>query len=118
MTSQRATLGLTHGAAGCYHPALPTPVGAEQPSMDAKDPDLAEVNPPLIVNMGKQRRKRVKDLKRGRGRLVQTVQEVIEEVREELGADAKDKVLIPVVVLFERKQRKRKRRKGGFFPFF
>lgn len=84
--------------------------------MDDNERDLAEVNPPLIVNMGKQRRKRIKDFKRGRGKLVRTVQEVLEEVRDQLGPDAKDKLLVPIVVLFERKQRKR-RRKGGVFPF-
>jgi hypothetical protein len=59
---------------------------------------------PIIVDAGKQKRKRIKQLKRGAGRLAEMVQEAAAHARAQLGDEAGD--ILPVVVLFE-KRRKR-----------
>ena len=56
--------------------------------------EKAEVaNPPIVIDLGKQKKKRIKQLKKGRGRLVDRVNEVVAQVRAELGAEAAGKEL-------------------------
>ena len=64
---------------------------------------------PIVVDLGKQGRKRIKQLKAGEGTLSAQVQDVVEQARAKLGAEADGKELIPVVVLYRRKDRRRKR---------
>jgi|GEM_PF-1395224 len=74
---------------------------------------------PIIIDLGKEKRKRIKDLKRGRGRLMNEVAGVINEARMNLGAEAEGKELIPIILIY----RKKRKRKGGSvalplpFPF-
>ncbi len=68
--------------------------------------DPAGVAPPVVIDLGKVRRKRIKQLKRGRGRLVDEVREVAAEATERLGAGAEGKQIIPIVVVYRRKPRK------------
>ena len=75
-----------------------------------------EVVTPIIIDLGKVKRKRIKALKKGRGRLVDEVAEVLEEVRASLGDDGAGKQLVPIVMIYRRKRRKKKYE--GFFPFF
>lgn len=70
--------------------------------------------PPLVIDLGKTRRKRIKRLKRGRGKLAREVQQVVAEVSASLGDEAHDKEIIPVVVIY---RRKRKKRRGLSLPF-
>jgi hypothetical protein len=81
----------------------------------ALDPDLvtptvAHEITPIVIDMGKQRRKRIKALKRGRGKLMDEVCRVISETQMTLGTEANGKELLPVVVIY---RQKRKRRRGG-----
>jgi hypothetical protein len=69
---------------------------------------------PIVVDLGKTKKKRIKELKEGRGALVTEIQQVVAEARERLGPDAKDKELIPVAVVYRRQA---PRRKKGMFPF-
>ena len=63
--------------------------------------------PPVIVDLGKQKRKAVKKLMRsGDGRLAEQVEQVIADVRSELGPDAATVELVPVVVVYRRKARR------------
>lgn len=78
------------------------------------DRDL--VVPPIVVDLGKTRRSRIKDLKRGRGKLVDEVHDVVTRVRDDLGPAAEGKQLIPVVIVYRRKAKKRRRRGRGL-PF-
>lgn len=64
---------------------------------------------PIILDLGKKKTRAVKGLKRGRGRLMDEVEQTIEEVRAGLGADAASKEIVPIVMIY---QKKRKRRKG------
>jgi hypothetical protein len=58
---------------------------------------------PVVLDLGKQRRKRIKELRRGEGRLMDEVAASIEELRTAgaLSADAQ-----PVVVIVRQKRRK------------
>ena len=54
----------------------------------------------IVVDIGKQKRKRIRQLKRGKGPLAQKVQEGAEQVMESDPMDSRD--IIPIVVLFQR----------------
>lgn len=73
----------------------------------------ATLNAPIIVDLGKASRKRVRQLKRGRGKLVADVQDALTEVTTSLGEEANGKQLIPVVLLYRRRGR---RGRGGLIP--
>jgi hypothetical protein len=63
----------------------------------------AEITAPIIIDLGKQRNKRIKRLKKGRGKLWSEVADVLGEVRESLGEEADGKVLVPVVLVYRKK---------------
>ena len=65
---------------------------------------------PIIVDLGKQRRKALKGLKRGTGKLMDEVEQVLGEVRAEMGADAQKVEVLPIVLIYKRKT---SRRRGG-----
>jgi hypothetical protein len=77
-------------------------------SGEGVEPDLMVVTP-IVVDLGKVQRKHVKRLKRGEGRLVEEVLDVLDEVVEELGDDFEGSSLVPIVIVYERKPKKRKR---------
>ena len=72
------------------------------------------VLPPIVVDLGKQRRKRIKELKRGDGKLMEEVTAALEQVRNSLGEAERNRLLVPVVFLY---RRKRRRSKGLSLPF-
>ena len=65
----------------------------------------AEVVAPIIVSLGKKKRKAIKRLKRGKGGVLDEVMDVVEQVQENLGAEAEGKIILPVVVIYQKKQR-------------
>ena len=65
---------------------------------------------PIIVDLGKKRRKTVRSLKRGSGKLLTEVNQAVDEIRTQLGSESEGKELVPVVLIYQRKQKKRKRR--------
>jgi hypothetical protein len=72
-----------------------------------------DVTQPIIVDLGKQRPKRIKALKRGNGKLWDEVAEVLDEVKANLGEDASGKLLVPVILVYRRQNRRNRR---GAFP--
>ena len=66
----------------------------------------AEVTAPVMVSLGKKKRKAVKRLKRGKGRLIKEVMDVLEQVQDKLGDQAEGKILVPVVIIYREKQRR------------
>jgi len=72
----------------------------------------AILNAPIIVDVGRTSRANIRDLKRGRGRLLDDVKEAMDEVTTSLGADADGKQLIPVVLVYRRKARTRNSRRS------
>jgi hypothetical protein len=74
----------------------------------------AIVNAPVILDLGKTKAKNIKRLKRGQGKLLTDVQDAMREVTASLGELANDKQLIPVVLVYRKKVKRR--RGGGLFP--
>lgn len=69
---------------------------------------------PIVVDIGKKRGKRIKQLKKGRGPLLDEVDAAVDQVKERLGAEADGRVLVPVVIVY----RKKPRRVKGFPTLF
>ena len=68
----------------------------------------SEMTQPVIIDLGKQKNRALKNLKTGKGKLWGEVLDVVEEVKDRLGTDADGKVLVPVVLIYREKP-KRKR---------
>jgi ribosomal protein L7/L12 len=65
----------------------------------------AEITTPIIVSLGKKKKKVIKRLKKGRGAAMDEVLDVVEQVQANLGDDAAGKVIVPVVVIYRQKMR-------------
>ena len=72
--------------------------------------DGPQVITPVIVDLGKVRRKHIKALKRGEGKLVDEVVDVLDDIVDELGDELADSPLVPIVMIYERKPKKSRRR--------
>ena len=68
---------------------------------------------PIVIDLGKKKRKLIRNLKRGSGQLMDEVAEVLAQVRGNLGPEAEVKNLVPVVMIYRQKSK----RKGGLLPF-
>ncbi len=71
--------------------------------------DEIQVVTPVVVEMGELSRKKLKAFKKGEGPLMDDVLEVLEDVAAELGEEASDKTFVPIVMLHEKKPKKKKR---------
>ena len=71
---------------------------------------------PIVVNLGKKSRKKIKQLKRGEGKMAVEVQLAMDEVRARLPEADKAKQLVPIVMFAERRRRGMKGFKGLNFP--
>ena len=69
--------------------------------------------PPVVLDLGRTKRKLIRSLKKGEGELMEEVAAAVEAVRSNLGTEAEGKVLTPVVIIYER----RARRRTGLLPF-
>ena len=67
-----------------------------------------EMTQPVIIDLGKQRGRTLKDLKQGEGKLWDEVLDVVDEVKEMLGAEADGKVLVPIVLLYQERSGRRR----------
>ena len=86
----------------------------EKPSAAADSPTSARlVDRPVIVNLGSARRKRIKELKRGTGKLMDRVRNAVDVAAADLSREGDTNKLLPVVVLYRRKDSERKKRRGG-----
>jgi Family of unknown function (DUF6200) len=61
---------------------------------------------PIIIDLGKKRRKVIKDLKRGRGKAMSEVERALNEIRASMGPDAEGRELVPVVLIYRKKEKK------------
>ena len=75
--------------------------------------------PPILVDLGKVKRKVVRQFREGRGPLVEEVHQILAETRKTPGAEAATKELVPIVLVYEKKRKRRKAGKlaGSLFPF-
>ena len=76
---------------------------------------MTEETVPIILNLGKKRKRALKELKRGRGRLMDEVEQAVEEVRAGLGAEASLKQIVPIVLIYRKKQKRRGKGWGRLF---
>jgi len=80
---------------------------ASEPSAEPKgDTTTIEMTTPIIVDLGRERRRRIQDLKRGEGRLMDEVLDVIDDVGDMLGSDAQDKILVPIILIYSRSSKR------------
>lgn len=77
--------------------------------------EMSNIEVPIVIDLGRVRRKKIKALKQGRGKLLGEIAAAISEVRANLGSAADGKVLVPVVLLYKKKGGKKNR--GLRFPF-
>lgn len=69
----------------------------------------AEVIQPIIISLGKKKKKVLKRLKRGKGSAMDEVMDVVDQVQLNLGEQAAGKMIVPVVVIYREKQRRFRR---------
>jgi hypothetical protein len=81
----------------------------------APEPET-DMTQPIIVDLGRQRASRLADLKEGEGELWDEVLDVIAEVKDMLGAEADGKVLLPVIMIYEKTSRRRRHIENILFP--
>lgn len=74
---------------------------------------MAETVAPIVVDFGKEKPKRIKQLKRGEGKLTREVLDAVAHVKQSLGAEAEGKELVPVVVVYKKKAK----RGSSLLPF-
>jgi hypothetical protein len=67
-----------------------------------------EMTQPIIIDLGKQKSRALKNLKKGEGKLWNEVLEVVEEVKDMLAQDADGKVLVPVILIYRERSRRRR----------
>ena len=67
-----------------------------------------EMTQPVIIDLGRQKRRALKNLKQGEGKLWEEVLDVVEEVKDLLGTDAEGKVLVPVILIYRERSRRRR----------
>lgn len=77
---------------------------------------MVEEQSPIIIKLGKRKSKSIKDLEKGTGKLMDEVKEVINQVKIKLDDKSDDKFLIPVVLIYSKKSKRRK--KGGLLSLF
>ncbi len=74
-----------------------------------------EMTQPVVIDLGKQKPNNIKKLKNGEGTLWVDMLNVVDEVKEMLGEEANDKVIVPVVMIYQ-KTPKRRRLDKLIFP--
>jgi hypothetical protein len=63
--------------------------------------------PPVIIDLGRQNRKRIRDLKKHEGLLMQDVAKTVAEVRAS-SAELANKELVPLVFIYQKRSRRGK----------
>lgn len=64
--------------------------------------------PPLVIDLGKLKRKTARRLKKGEEALTDRIQGALDETLKKLGPEVEGKEVLPIVMLFEKKPKKRK----------
>jgi len=68
--------------------------------------------PHILIDMGRVRRKRIKQLKQGEGPLIDEVQDAVEALKKQLGDELSDAKVVPVILVYKEKK---KRDRYGIF---
>jgi hypothetical protein len=72
------------------------------------EPVAAGTTDPIVIDLGKVKRKQIKALKQGRGPLVEELAGVVAQVQEGLGSAADGKTVLPVVVVYRQRPKRKK----------
>jgi ribosomal protein L14 len=87
----------------------PVPIQIPSPETETR------VTRPVVINRGRRRRKLITQLKRGEGDLWAEVADTVREVVAQLGPESHGKVVVPVVVIYRKKNKSK--RSGLPSPF-
>ena len=68
----------------------------------------AEPANPIFIDLGSKKKSKIKKLKRGEGKARGEIERVIESVRAELATEADGKVLVPIVIIYRQKPKRRR----------
>ena len=90
-------------------------IPSSDPIEETTTEDVTEMTQPILVDLGKQSSRKIKDLAEGEGELWDEVLEVIEEVKDMLGEEANGKLILPLIMVYQKKSR-RPRIEKLFFP--
>lgn len=80
----------------------------ETPAADAVASTGATSTDPVVVDLGKVKRKSIKALKQGRGPLADEIEDVVAQVRDGLGSAGAGQTIVPVIVLYRQKPKRKK----------
>lgn len=69
---------------------------------------------PVLLEVGKRKGKHIKDLKQGRGPLMDEVEKTLENVRAQLKAEGDNKELLPLVLVYKQKAKRKRGTPWGF----
>ena len=72
------------------------------PIANATEEVRTDMSQPIIVDLGRQKSTKLKDLKAGEGELWDEVLDVVDEVKEMLGDEANGKLLVPIIMIYEK----------------
>jgi hypothetical protein len=61
---------------------------------------------PIIIDLGKRKKKAIKRMKNGEADILMEIDEALSRAAEAMGDDAKGKVLVPVVLIVEKKAKR------------
>jgi hypothetical protein len=75
---------------------------------------MSTARDPLILDVGKQKQKRIKQLKRGEGFLREKIDAAVREAQARAGST---KAIIPIVVLYREKEKRRAKGLSMFMPW-
>jgi len=75
----------------------------KEASAEAAVEVMTEMTQPIIVDLGRQKASQIKDLKAGEGELWDEVLDVVDEVKEMLGDEAAGKMMVPIIMIYEKK---------------
>lgn len=67
---------------------------------------MPDITPPVVVELGRQKKKKIKQLRAGRGPLADEVRQTVDEAIARLGSAAEGKTFVPVVLVYRRKERR------------
>ncbi|HEY6329703.1 MAG TPA: hypothetical protein VI756_10215 [Blastocatellia bacterium] len=69
----------------------------------------AKTTVPVVMDLGKQSKSDIKKLENGEGKLMLEVEIAVDHARARLPDEDKNKIIVPVVIIYRKKQKR-----GGF----
>ena len=78
--------------------------------------DKTQTHTPVIVDLGKRKRRAIKDLRNGTGYLMEEVDQAVARARSGLPDAEQNKPVVPVVILYRKKRKRRGRKSLPFSP--